>query len=139
MGIVKGSGPEDDQLPAWMAQAPQKVDLSKKADDGDAHGGVGEGQAPYPAHFQAIIEAVTMGKPVPGVREIPNTVVRQAVCATLSFLAFVSRPPSSLSFCCSHTHASISPGYSPGRQVAASAQAVGETPVPDNWCERNWI
>ncbi|KAM7222028.1 hypothetical protein V8F06_002533, partial [Rhypophila decipiens] len=70
-------------LPAWQLQAP-KVDPNKKAEDGlsnhqsssSAAATAGE-DAPYPAHFQAIIEAVTMGKPVPGVREIPNTVVRQ--------------------------------------------------------------
>lgn len=83
-------------LPAWQLQAP-KVDPNKKADDGTSNhppsaGGTGEGgqEAPYPAHFQAIIEAVTMGKPVPGVREIPNTVVRQPV---LSFdFPFYSHP-----------------------------------------------
>ncbi|KAM7184114.1 hypothetical protein V8F33_013174 [Rhypophila sp. PSN 637] len=66
-------------LPAWQLQAP-KVDPNKKAEDGvsnhQSSSAAGE-DAPYPAHFQAIIEAVTMGKPVPGVREIPNTVVRQ--------------------------------------------------------------
>ncbi|KAK3315137.1 hypothetical protein B0H66DRAFT_564612 [Apodospora peruviana] len=66
-------------LPSWQLQAP-KVDPNKKADDGaSSHDGKGGGQdAPYPDHFQAIIEAVTTGKPVPGVREIPNIVVRPA-------------------------------------------------------------
>ncbi|KAK1832750.1 hypothetical protein QBC39DRAFT_256002 [Podospora conica] len=66
-------------LPAWMVEAPQKVDLAKKADDGAAReaAAASGGSAPYPAHFQAIIEAVTTGKTVPGVRDIPNTVVRQ--------------------------------------------------------------
>ncbi|KAK3320817.1 hypothetical protein B0T19DRAFT_403437 [Cercophora scortea] len=64
-------------LPAWQLDAP-KVDPTKKADDLVSHGGDASSQdAPYPAHFQAIIDAVTTGKPVPGVREIPNTVVRQ--------------------------------------------------------------
>ncbi|KAK3683989.1 hypothetical protein B0T22DRAFT_267819 [Podospora appendiculata] len=64
-------------LPAWQLDAP-KVDPTKKADDLVSHGGdAGSQDAPYPAHFQAIIDAVTTGKPVPGVREIPNTVVRQ--------------------------------------------------------------
>jgi len=84
-----GNGDGGNSLPAWMVSAPQKVDLAKKADDGagvehtgggtSGGGGGGGGEAPYPAHFQAIIEAVTTGKPVVGVREIPNTVVRQAV------------------------------------------------------------
>jgi len=75
-----GGDSSDSELPAWQLQTP-KVDLSKKADDGAVReeGGEGGGNAPYPEHFQAIIEAVTLGKPVPGVREIPNTVVRQAV------------------------------------------------------------
>ncbi|KAK0626935.1 hypothetical protein B0T14DRAFT_473443 [Immersiella caudata] len=79
MGIVDGEEAKQGGLPEWMVSAPQKVDLNRKADDGDeserSKGGEG---APYPAHFQAIIEAVTTGKAVAGVREIPNTVVRQA-------------------------------------------------------------
>jgi len=71
----------NSNLPEWMVSAPQKVDLNRKADDGAARDGAapGGGSAPYPAHFQAIIEAVTTGKPVAGVKDIPNTVVRQAV------------------------------------------------------------
>ena len=87
MGLAPTSDESSSSsLPAWMVEAPQKVDLNKKADDGarsgggpDRGSGSGNGDAPYPAHFQAIIDAVTTGKPVPGVREIPNTVVRQAV------------------------------------------------------------
>ncbi|KAK3387031.1 hypothetical protein B0H63DRAFT_521109 [Podospora didyma] len=76
---VPASAQDSNNIPAWMTQAPQKVDLNKKADDNStrdmaAGGDVG---ASYPAQFQAIIEAVTTGKPVAGVREIPNTVVRQ--------------------------------------------------------------
>ena len=96
-------------LPAWMVEAPQKVDLNKKADDGAAReapqSGRG-GNAPYPAHFQAIIEAVTTGKTVPGVRDIPNTVVRQEVC------------------CCGtpFRHAADNrAGYSPGGKDAGAA------------------
>jgi hypothetical protein len=71
------------QLPAWQTQAP-KADLRVKADDGITRDDSGGQDAPYPEHFRAIIEAVTTGKAVSGVREIPNTVVRQAVRATLS-------------------------------------------------------
>ncbi|KAK0705105.1 hypothetical protein B0H67DRAFT_451235, partial [Lasiosphaeris hirsuta] len=95
MGIVSasgalGSGPSPGDLPAWMVDAPQKVDLNKKADDGVAHGAGAD--APYPAHFQAIIEAVTTGKPVPGVREIPNTVVRQAGIAPVGKMQAPRKP-----------------------------------------------
>jgi hypothetical protein len=68
-----GSG----NIPAWQLNAP-KVDLSKKADDGASHANAGDG-APYPENFQALIEAVTMGKPIPGIKEIPDTVVRPPV------------------------------------------------------------
>ncbi|KAK4451789.1 hypothetical protein QBC34DRAFT_399546 [Podospora aff. communis PSN243] len=77
MGIVD----EDDKggLPEWMVSAPQKVDLNRKAEDGEeGERAKREEGTPYPAHFQAIIDAVTTGKAVAGVREIPNTVVRQA-------------------------------------------------------------
>lgn len=81
MGTTTTTGPVTGNLPAWMVEAPRKVDLSAKADDGGATAAPreGGGAAPYPAHFQAIIEAVTTGKTVPGVRDIPNTVVRQEV------------------------------------------------------------
>jgi hypothetical protein len=73
-------------VPSWQAHAP-KADLRVKAADGvakgeGAAGGVGTGDdAPYPEHFKAVIEAVTTGKPVPGIKEIPNTVVRLPVRA----------------------------------------------------------
>lgn len=89
MGTTTTAGSVTGNLPAWMVEAPQKVDLSAKADDGGAAreggGGGGGSSAPYPAHFQAIIEAVTTGKTVPGVRDIPNTVVRQEVRFPPSF------------------------------------------------------
>ncbi|KXX81204.1 hypothetical protein MMYC01_201398 [Madurella mycetomatis] len=80
MGIGPAPSSTRDQsqnqaIPAWQLNAP-KVDLSKKADDGATHASTGSGGAPYPDNFQALIEAVTMGKPIPGIKEIPNTVVR---------------------------------------------------------------
>ena len=88
MGSVPQTGAITGNLPAWMVEAPQKVDLNKKADDGEARETQsGGGSAPYPAHFQAIIEAVTTGKTVPGVRDIPNTVVRQEVCHLIHVVA----------------------------------------------------
>ncbi|KAK1776706.1 hypothetical protein QBC45DRAFT_418724 [Copromyces sp. CBS 386.78] len=77
MGTTPASASDDD-LPAWQVQAP-KVDLLKKADDGDANGAErgADGTAPYPERFNAIIELITNGKPIPGIKEVPNTVVRQ--------------------------------------------------------------
>lgn len=68
---------QNQNIPAWQLNAP-KVDLSKKADDGGSHTNTGDG-APYPENFQALIEAVTLGKPIPGIKEIPDTVVRPPV------------------------------------------------------------
>ncbi len=68
---------QGQNIPAWQLNAP-KVDLSKKADDGANHSNTGDG-APYPENFQALIEAVTTGKPIPGIKEIPDTVVRPPV------------------------------------------------------------
>lgn len=67
-------------VPSWQAHAP-RADLGVKAVDGAGRGGGKEGgqDAPYPEHFKSVIEAVTTGKPVPGVRDIPSTVVRQPV------------------------------------------------------------
>ena len=71
------SSAASQNIPAWQLNAP-KVDLSKKADDSGGHTNLGDG-APYPENFQALIEAVTMGKPIPGIKEIPDTVVRPPV------------------------------------------------------------
>jgi len=69
-------------IPEWQLNAP-KCDLSKKAED--VGGRSTEGGAPYPEDFQALVEAVTQGKPIPGIREIPNKVVRPPVCSLLSY------------------------------------------------------
>lgn len=67
----------DVEIPSWQLSAP-KADLSRKADDDD--GSEARATTPtgaYPDKFQALVEAVTAGKTVPGIRQIPNTVVRQ--------------------------------------------------------------
>jgi hypothetical protein len=76
-GSGSNSQSQNQNIPAWQLNAP-KVDLSKKADDAAGHANAGDG-APYPENFQALIEAVTMGKPIPGIKEIPDTVVRPPV------------------------------------------------------------
>lgn len=79
-------------VPSWQAHAP-KADLGVKAADGAAKGeGAGGGDdAPYPEHFKAVIEAVTLGKPVPGIKEIPNTVVRLPVSTSLLLFPLLPR------------------------------------------------
>ena len=80
MGIISTSASTStttENIPAWQLNAP-KVDLSIKAEDGGTHANA-NGGVPYPDNFQALIEAVTQGKPIPGIREIPNVVVRPPV------------------------------------------------------------
>ncbi|KAL1884364.1 hypothetical protein VTK73DRAFT_58 [Phialemonium thermophilum] len=84
LGVTRAGG---SAVPSWQIYAP-KADLRIKATDGVASGhaddeslGTGGGSAdedaPYPEQFRAIIEAVTLGKEVSGIKEIPNIVVRQ--------------------------------------------------------------
>lgn len=81
-GNASASSSAGPPVPAWQLNAP-KVDLSKKAEDATGHAN-SDGGAPYPENFQALIEAVTMGKPIPGIREIPDTVVRPPVSTYLA-------------------------------------------------------
>lgn len=69
---------DNPEIPAWQLQAP-KLDLSKKADDNESRTSSSEAGVPYPDKFQAIVEALTTGKQIEGIKEIPNTVVRKEV------------------------------------------------------------
>ncbi|KAK4461165.1 hypothetical protein QBC42DRAFT_270705 [Cladorrhinum samala] len=72
----QADGPE---IPAWQLQAP-KLDLSKKAEDHESRTSSSsspDAGVPYPDKFQAIVDAVTTGKQIEGIKEIPNTVVRK--------------------------------------------------------------
>ncbi|TLD34103.1 hypothetical protein PspLS_00804 [Pyricularia sp. CBS 133598] len=61
--------------PAWQQAAPaQPLRVSHESAGGDG----GTGAAPYPAHFAELIAAVQNNQPVPGVREIPDTVIRDS-------------------------------------------------------------
>lgn len=76
--------------PAWQASAP-KQDLfvrrgGRGQDDNPADGGVADdgssttdNDAQYPHRFAEIMALVQAGKPVPGIREIPDRVERDAV------------------------------------------------------------
>lgn len=61
---------------AWQQAAP-KLDL--RVDRNAVSGSDSGDAAPYPNHFAELIAAVRANKPVPGVREIPDTVVRDPV------------------------------------------------------------
>lgn len=74
--VPPAEGPKEEEVPEWQRSGGVKVDLSKKAEDGEGEG-EGEGRkGEYPNKFQAIIEAVTTGKTIEGIREIEERVVR---------------------------------------------------------------
>ncbi|KAK4175958.1 hypothetical protein QBC36DRAFT_240007 [Triangularia setosa] len=66
-----------EDVPEWQKSGGIKVDLSKKAVDDDGEQGEGgDRKGEYPNKFRAIIEAVTTGKTIEGIREIEERVVR---------------------------------------------------------------
>lgn len=65
--------------PAWMTAAPRGelyIDRRNTANNISSAGG---DQVPYPEQFAAIIKAVQSGKPIEGIVEIPDIVVRNPV------------------------------------------------------------
>lgn len=126
----------DPDVPAWQARAPT-VDVSRKADDdheAEGHDGVaarttpghGADEAPYPLGFQQVMEAVTSGQPVPGVRDIPNSIVRAPVRGPL-FLARLRRTVDPECRCV---------GNLPRGQDAATSQAVAKAAESRRRCEQ---
>lgn len=112
----------ESNVPSWQVHAP-KADLRVKASDGVERGEGGEGDAPYPEQFRAVIEAVTQGKAVPGIKEIPNTLVRLPVC--------ISPCPRQHEVCCfscveDMTEILGCEGHITGRQDAGSEETLGE-------------
>ncbi|SPN98519.1 uncharacterized protein DNG_01564 [Cephalotrichum gorgonifer] len=58
--------------PAWQSAAPKTELYIDRA----AAGGGGGGGPAYPERFAELIRCIKEGKPVPGVREIPDTILR---------------------------------------------------------------
>ena len=74
-----------EQVLPWQQAAP-KADLyiDKSAPVAD---GAGAGDQPsYPMGFSQMLQLLQEGKPIPGIREIPNTIVRDPVGHTLLWL-----------------------------------------------------
>lgn len=66
---------------SWQEAAPKAplfVDKTSQAAE-TASGPAGAGEPSYPMAFAEMIRLLQEGKPVPGVREIPNTIARQPV------------------------------------------------------------
>ncbi|ERS95060.1 hypothetical protein HMPREF1624_08549 [Sporothrix schenckii ATCC 58251] len=71
-----GSGVD---IPSWQRSAPRntlKVDRAA-APTGTGGGGAGAGEAPYSDKFAKVVEAIQTGKELDGIKQIPDTVIRQ--------------------------------------------------------------
>ncbi|KAK4651388.1 hypothetical protein QC762_0092200 [Podospora pseudocomata] len=74
--VPPAEGPKEEEVPEWQRSGGVKVDLSKKAEDGEGEVEGEDRKGEYPNKFQAIIEAVTTGKTIEGIREIEERIVR---------------------------------------------------------------
>ncbi|KAL0941018.1 uncharacterized protein CTRU02_203781 [Colletotrichum truncatum] len=71
------AGPEDSKL-SWQAAAP-KADLYVERKAPSQLDGSGQGDEPaYPMGFAEMLQMLQKGIPIPGIRQIPDTVVRDA-------------------------------------------------------------
>lgn len=65
----------------WQKAAPKaELYVDKKNHQSQSQGG--EDQPSYPMGFAEMIKLLQEGKPVPGIRQIPNTIVRDPVRGT---------------------------------------------------------
>lgn len=75
----------DDNVPSWQASAP-KADLyvdkktaAANASRADGAPQPGSDEPAYPMGFAEMLERIQKGEPIPGIREIPDTVIRDPV------------------------------------------------------------
>ena len=68
--MVNASDPDTERTNPQSLAFNADADIPRKEDD------VTEaGEAPYPLPFSRIVELITTGQPVPGVKEIPDTLL----------------------------------------------------------------
>ncbi|RVD88476.1 uncharacterized protein DFL_002661 [Arthrobotrys flagrans] len=66
-------GPPLDPTPVEAMGESNPSIPSDTPTDNTAGGSNGDDKTPYPTSFAHIVELITSGKPIPGIREIPNT------------------------------------------------------------------
>ncbi|KAI0163006.1 hypothetical protein BJ166DRAFT_283036 [Pestalotiopsis sp. NC0098] len=83
--IVNGGQPsqdgQDQDLPSWQRSAPKAALYVNK---GDAGAGDGSDKEPYPKKFEEILAFLQTGKEIPGIVQIPDTVIEDASISTTS-------------------------------------------------------
>ena len=75
----------------WQKAAPKsQLYVNKKAQESEDS----PDQPSYPMGFAEMIKLLQEGKPVPGIRQIPNTVVRDPVCTLIAPEQYSTKPRS---------------------------------------------
>ncbi|CAK7217128.1 hypothetical protein SBRCBS47491_003064 [Sporothrix bragantina] len=82
-------------VPSWQRSAPRnelKVDRSLARGGSAGVGGAGAAEAPYSDKFAKVVEAIQSGKELEGIKQIPDTVVRQAGITPMGKLKAPRKP-----------------------------------------------
>ncbi|KAI1454108.1 hypothetical protein F4805DRAFT_461041 [Annulohypoxylon moriforme] len=79
--------PADVSVPSWQSAAPTaELYIKKDATSTDP------GKEPYPKKFEEIVAFLQSGKPIPGIRQIPDTVIEDPAFTTHGRLAAPLKP-----------------------------------------------
>ena len=57
-----------------MSNNPPRSDMTSRDGTGNPRSDI-EPPAPYPISFSQIVELITSGEPIPGIKEVPDTVL----------------------------------------------------------------
>ncbi|KAI0884537.1 uncharacterized protein GGS22DRAFT_143951 [Annulohypoxylon maeteangense] len=79
--------PVDTSVPSWQSAAPT-AELYIKKDSTSAD----PGKEPYPKKFEEIVEFLQSGKPIPGIKQIPDTVIEDPAFTTHGRLTAPPKP-----------------------------------------------
>ncbi|CAK7230799.1 hypothetical protein SCUCBS95973_007695 [Sporothrix curviconia] len=92
--VANGSSSSVD-VPSWQRSAPRnelKVDRTLARGGSAGAGGAGAAEAPYSDKFAKVVEAIQSGKELEGIKQIPDTVVRQAGITPMGKLKAPRKP-----------------------------------------------
>jgi hypothetical protein len=77
----------------WQQAAPKAaLFVDKTAKTAEPAAPAGGDEPSYPMAFAEMIKLLQEGKPIPGIREIPNTIAREPVSAALPSAAMLNLP-----------------------------------------------
>ncbi|KAI1099727.1 hypothetical protein F4804DRAFT_74024 [Jackrogersella minutella] len=79
--------PVNVSVPSWQSAAPTaELYIKKDASSTDS------GKEPYPKKFEEIVAFLQSGKPIPGIRQIPDTVIEDPAVTTRGSLEAPKKP-----------------------------------------------